>query len=279
VASSPAMRVAVVGHIEWCEFAEVPHVPKPGEIVHAAHTFQEPAGGGAVAAVQLGKLAGSATLFTAFGDDETGHRAHAELSELGVEIEGGFRPETQRRAFVHLDTRGERTITVLGPRLGPRGGDPLAWDLLDQTDAVHVTAGDVEAVRQARRARTLVATPRGLDTLADAHVELDALVSSGRDPGELYKPGDLDPAPRVVVRTLGAAGGEWETESGERGKWGPAPLPGPVRDAYGCGDSFAAGLTYGLGAGWDIEKAVELAARCGATCLTGRGPYGAQLTL
>jgi ribokinase len=273
------MRVAVVGHHEWCEFAEVPHVPHPGEIVHATGTFQEPGGGGAVAAVQLKKLAGAATLFTALGDDEYGHRAHAEITELGVDIEGGYRPETQRRAFVHLDRDGERTITVLGPRLGPSGSDPLAWDKLDDTDAVYLTAGDVEAVRQARRARTLVATPRGLDTLADAHVELDALVSSGRDPGERYRPGDLDPAPRVVVRTAGAAGGEWETESGERGSWGPAPLPGPVRDAYGCGDSFAAGLTYGLGAGWGIERAVELAARCGAACLTGRGPYERQLTL
>jgi len=124
-----------------------------------------------------------------------------------------------------------------------------------------------------------VATPRGLDTLSDAHVELDALVSSGRDPGEVYREGDLDPVPKLVVRTLGATGGEWETASGERGRWDPASLPGPVRDAYGAGDSFAAGLTYGLGAGWEIDKAVELAARCGAACMTGHGPYEGQLTL
>lgn len=273
------MRVAVVGHVEWCEFAEVPHVPQPGEIVHASETFEEPAGGGAVAAVQLRKLAGEATLFTAFGDDETGHRTDAELREHGLRVEGRFYPEPQRRAFVHLDSDGERTITVLGPRLGPRGSADLPWDLLDETDAVYVTAGDLDAVRQARRARTLVATPRGLDTLAEAHVQLDALVSSGRDPGERYSPGDLDPAPKIVVRTLGAAGGEWETASGEQGRWGAAELPGPVRDSYGAGDSFAAGLTYGLGAGWEIAKAVELAARCGAACLTGRGPYEGQLVL
>jgi len=273
------MRVAVVGHMEWCEFAQVPHVPDPGEIVHASRVFQEPGGGGAVAAVQLMKLAGSATLYTAFGDDETGHRSRARLEELGLHVEGGVRPEPQRRGFVHVDERGERTITVLGPRLGPQGADPLAWDGLDDTDSVYLTAGDVEAVRQARRARVLVATPRGLETLSHAHVELDALVSSGRDPGELYERGDLDPVPRIVVRTLGAAGGEWETAAGERGKWGPAPLPGPIRDAYGAGDSFAAGLTYGLGAGWEIDKAVELAARCGAACMTGSGPYEGQLRL
>jgi ribokinase len=273
------MRAAVVGHVEWCEFAEVPHVPHSGEIVHASRIFEEPAGGGAVASVQLRKLAGAAALFTAFGDDETGHRSDAQLREHGVRVEARYRPEPQRRAFIHLDSDGERTITVLGPRLGPRASDDLPWDLLDDTDAVYVTAGDLDAVRQARRARTLVATPRGLDTLAEAHVELDALVSSGRDPGERYIPGDLDPAPKIVVRTLGAAGGEWETASGEHGRWGAAELPGPVRDSYGAGDSFAAGLTYGLGAGWEIAKAVELAARCGAACLTGRGPYEGQLML
>jgi len=273
------MRVGVVGHVEWCEFAEVPHVPRAGEIVHATDTFEEPAGGGAVAAVQLRKLAGDSTFFTAFGDDEVGHRTDAELREHGVRVEGRYRHEPQRRAFVHLDSDGERTISVLGPRLGPSGTDELAWHLLDDTDAVYLTAGDVDAVRQARRARVLVATPRGLDTLAEAHVELDALVSSGRDPGERYSPGDLDPEPSVVVRTLGSAGGEWETASGEHGRWVPSELPGPIRDAYGAGDSFAAGLTYGLGAGWEIAKAVELAARCGAACLTGRGPYAGQLEL
>jgi len=49
-------------------------------------------------------------------------------------------------------------------------------------------------------------------------------------------------------------------------------------DAYGAGDSFAAGLAYALGEGRDIDTALELAARCGAVCMTGRGPYGRQLT-
>jgi ribokinase len=59
----------------------------------------------------------------------------------------------------------------------------------------------------------------------------------------------------------------------------PPILPGPPVDEYGCGDSFAAGLTYGLGAGMAMADALDLAARCGASCLTGRGPYGAQLEL
>jgi ribokinase len=273
------MRVAVVGHVEWIEFAEVPRVPLPGEIVHADRSFQLPAGGGAVAAMQLARLAGEATLYTALGDDRVGHRCETELSELGLRIRAAYRDEEQRRGFVHLDSSGERTITVLGPRLGPAGGDPLPWDELDDTAAVYLTAGDVEAARHARRAGALVATARALAALTEARVELDALVASGNDPGERYVPGDLDPPPRYVVRTEGGDGGEWESSSGESGRWGATPLPGPVKDSYGCGDSFAAGLTYGLGSGLPIGDAVELAARCGAACLTGRGPYEVQLQL
>jgi ribokinase len=61
------------------------------------------------------------------------------------------------------------------------------------------------------------------------------------------------------------------------GPFRPAPLPGPVVDAYGCGDSFAAGLTYALAGGAAIDEAVALGARCGAAVMTGRGPYSAQL--
>ena len=51
-------RVAVVGHVEWIEFARVPHMPTPGEIVHATEWWEDVGGGGSVAAVQLAKLAG-----------------------------------------------------------------------------------------------------------------------------------------------------------------------------------------------------------------------------
>ena len=77
------MQVAVVGHIEWVEFARVDHVPAPGEIVQALETWEEPAGGGAVAAVQLANLGGSCLLFTALADDDLGRRSREELEALG----------------------------------------------------------------------------------------------------------------------------------------------------------------------------------------------------
>src|SRR5689334_10911986 len=85
-----AMKVGVVGHVEYVEFAVVDHVPKPGEIVHADETFSEAAGGGSVAAVQLAKLAGGSLFYTALGDEELGHRAKRELEDLQVDVRCEF---------------------------------------------------------------------------------------------------------------------------------------------------------------------------------------------
>jgi ribokinase len=272
------MRVAVVGHVEWIEFARVPHVPRPGEIVHATEWWEEAGGGGAVSAVQLAKLAGEADFFTALATDELGDRARARLEQLGVRVHAAPRPPPQRRGFVHIDGDGERTITILGERIVPHGDDDLPWERLEGADAVYFTGGDAAALIAARRARRLVATPRAEQTLRAAGVALDALVRSSGDPGERNAGDDLDPPPGLVVSTAGKEGGRWVAADRTSGSWEAALLPGPRRNAYGAGDSFAAGLTYGLGAGMPVADTLALAARCGAHKLTGRAVYENQLT-
>jgi ribokinase len=271
------MRVAVVGHVEWVEFVRVDRVPVAGEIVEAGEPWSQVAGGGAVAAVQLARLAGECLFLTALGDDELGHAAERELLDMGVRVAAAWRSEPQRRAFVMLDANAERTITTIGKRLEPRGDDSLPWDELRDVDAVYLTAGDGGAVQAARAATNLVSTPRAMDGLAAAGVAIDVLVASSADSGERYGAEGLDPPPAVVARTAGAAGGELQWADGRTRRWEAAPLPGPAADAYGSGDSFAAGVTYGLGSGLPPERAVELGARCGAACMTGRGPYEGQL--
>jgi ribokinase len=269
------VRVAVVGHVEWIEFARVPHVPRAGEIVHASETWTGPGGGGGVAVVQLRKLAGDARLYTALGDDEIGRGARRGLEAEGVQVETTFRRFPQRRCFVYIDDDHERTITTIGERLGPDGDDRLDWAWLEDTDAVYFTAGDEAALRKARASRVLVATSRVMDELEHAGVRLDAVVGSGKDEAERYRP--IEPRPSLVVLTDGSEGGTFETAYGERERFEPAPLPGPPVDAYGAGDSFAAGLTFALGVGLVPREAVALAARCGAAAMTGRGPFGGQL--
>jgi len=156
----------------------------------------------------------------------------------------------------------------------------LPWEELARIDAVYFTAGDLAALRAARAARVLVASPRAGEVLGHG-VELDALVLSGEDEIERREAERVGAQARLVVSTEGARGGAYRERGGASGRWDPArpaaTLPGAPADSYGCGDSFAAGLTYALGAGLDVPAALALAARCGAVCLTGRGPYERQL--
>jgi ribokinase len=253
------------------QFARVDRVPTPGEIVQASEAWEEAAGGGGVTVVQLGRAAGTATFYTALGDDQYGRRAYEHLTSLGVRVEAAFRSEPQRRAFTFVDRAGERTITLIGSKARPRRDESLPWSELSGYDAVYFCAGDAEALRAARAARVLVATARELPTLQAGGVVLDALVASARDSSERYAGGELDPPPRLVVRTEGVAGGTYEPGGG---RWRAALPPGPVRDAYGAGDSFAAGLAFALAEGRGRDEAVAVAAQWGAAALTRRGAHG-----
>jgi ribokinase len=174
---------------------------------------------------------------------------------------------------VYVDSDGERTITVIGRKLNPTSDDPIPWAELDETDAVYTTARDPRPIREARRARVLVATARELPTLREAAVELDALVRSGKDPGEHYEPGSLVPEPRIVVTTHGERGGTYARAGGEPKGFPAAPRPGSRVDDYGAGDCFAAGLAYGLARERSIDDALALASACGAAAITGPGVY------
>jgi len=272
------MRLAVVGHIEWIRFARVRHVPSPGGIEHATETWQGAGGGGAVAAVQLAKLGGTCLFLSALGDDPVAGDVRADLLSDHVELHAAERRGPTRTAFTMIDDTGVRTIITIGERLEPHGEDGLPWDQLGGADGVFFTAGDVRALRAARRARVVVATSRVLGVLADGGLQLDAIVGSADDPGERYEAGLVSPEPRLVVRTEGPSGGSWEAADGARGRYAAATPPGPIADMYGAGDSFQAGLTFGLASGLDIDAALALAARCGAFAVTGRGPTGGQLT-
>jgi ribokinase len=258
------MRFAVVGHTEWVQFARVGHVPRAGEIVHATDVWEEAAGGGPVTAVQLARLGAEVAFTTALGRDELGRRAEEQLRRQGVRPVVQWRTEPTRRAFTYVDDAGERTITVLGDKLLPAAPLDLAG-----RDACLFVSGEVDALRAARAAPFLAAVGREARTLRAAGVPLDLLIASASDPGEDVEGIEAE----LVVLTDGADGG---SANGRR--YEAAPLPGPVADAYGCGDSFGAALAFALVRGDDLDAALAGAARAGAAVLTGRGPYPAQPT-
>lgn len=266
------MNVAVIGHIEWGRFVHVDHVPTSGEIIHAEDEWEEVAGGGSVAAMQLAKLNGNCLFLTAIGNDEWGTRAVLQLQRNGVEVFASVHNDQPTKSiFVDVDSHDERTITVVGG-LKPSGlNASLPWDKLTSMDAIYFVSGDETALKLARQAKTLISTARILPLLQSAAIRLDALVTSSKDGGEAYNPGDLMPVPGLVVTTKGIEGGV--VGNGQTYKSEIVSEDEQV-DTYGCGDSFAAGLTFGLGQGLELEEALKIAAHSGAMAVRRRGAFG-----
>jgi ribokinase len=260
-------RTAVVGHVEWVDFIRVERLPHQGEVLHAAGAFSRAAGGGGVVAAVLADLGAEVEFFTALGRDPHGEAAAAQLAERGVRMHVAWRSEPTRRALTLLEAHGERSIVTIGERLQPLGSDALEWGRLRGVDGVYFTAGDEGALSWAREARAVVASPRGRSVLQAS--EIEALVFSARDRDEREWAERVAERARLLVETNGANGGRWWGESS--GTW-EAAAPGGARcDSYGCGDSFAAGFTFGLASGASVAEAAALGARCGARALTRPG--------
>jgi len=262
-------RIGVVGHVEWVDFVPVERFPVSGEVVHTTGAFARAAGGGGVVAGVLAELGAEVEFFCALGRDGAGEAAAAQLAAIGVRAHIAWRDEPTRRAVTLLEPGGERTIVTLGERLEPFGSDLLEWERLRGIDGVYFTAGDREALELARAARVLVASPRGRTALIGDRTSIDAIVFSSHDRDEGAWAARAAGRARLLVATEGADGGRWWGES--EGRWAAVELPGPPRDAFGCGDAFAAGFTFALGSGASVGEAAAFGASCGARWLTRPG--------
>jgi ribokinase len=201
------------------------------------------------------------SFFTAAGDDVP---LVADMEALGVRTHAAARSVPHTRALVMRDPTGERTICVIGANLHPTADDPLPWRYLASCDGVYYTGDDPRTLQLAREARVLVVTARRFESLVASGVEADVLLASGRDRGEQFDLNRLAAQPRHVVVTRGVDGGTG---------YAPVAPPGPVVDAYGAGDTFAAGLVVALAGGERLEDALAFAAARAAEAVTWRGAY------
>ncbi len=267
----PKLKLAVIGHVEWVSFLALERLPQAGLISHAKAYMDEPAGGGAVAAVQLSRLIKQPVhFFTSLGKDWIGEQSLKRLEALGVQVSASLQDKPTRRGVSLVDSKGERAITIMGERLNPRAEDKLPWDELVNYDGVFITAADTNAIKNCRKAKILVATPRvGIQAIKEADVKLDALIGSGLDPDENMDTEQIKEISKLRISTKGSLGGTiWPG-----GDYKAVKVTKRLIDSYGCGDSFAAAVMAGLASGWTNEKAISLGAHVGAACATHFGPF------
>ena len=272
IVSLPKLKLAVIGHVEWVTFLKVDQLPLAGQISHAKDSFEEAAGGAAVAAVQMARLInGPVDLITSLGKDTYGEKCYERLTKLGLNLKVAWREKPTRKGISLISKDGEREITVIGERLQPIASDDLPWSNLKNYDGIFITATDEEGIRLASKAKFVAATPRtGKTTLRNSKVKLNALIGSRLDPGERINYEELIPNPDIYIATEGRSGG---IVYPKRNKYKSIKPSSQEIDSYGCGDCFAGAVTTALSAKVTLEKAINIGAYCGAECSTHYGPY------
>ncbi len=265
------LKFAVIGHIEWINFLKVDLLPEPGIITHAKTSLELPAGGGALIAKTLYELSNNEIhFFTSLGRDYYGEKSFDFFKKIGINLHVAWRSETTRKGFSLIDKKGERSITIIGKRLAPSFNDDLDWEILRDMDGIFITAGDNNLFKKAREANILCTTPRvGIDLINQSKVNLDAIIGSNLDPDESFLLSDLNEKHRYIIKTEGEKGGICIPG----GKFNAINNDSQKIDSYGCGDSFAAGILYGLTESWPIEKALKLGTVLGRNCIEHFGPY------
>ena len=265
------LNFAVVGHVEWVNFLKVDQLPKPGVISHSKKSLGYPAGGGSIIAKTLSDLTlNQVHFFTALGNDDYGDKCFEFLSGMGIKLHVAWLDKPTRKGFSLIDSQGERAITVIGERLAPNYKDCLDWSILKNMDGIFITASDSKIFKMARSASILCTTPRvGMNTINESNVLVDGLIGSNLDPDEIFSFSELCVKPKYTIKTEGEKGGIIFPG----GRYDAIKNNNPKVDSYGCGDSFAAGILYGLASKWNIDKTVNLAKVLGRNTSQFFGPY------
>jgi len=225
------------------------------------------------------------------GDDVFGEFLLGLLAERGVDsravIPDGSMPTSSTVALV--DARGERTFLHLPGANGALRAEELDPELVFAGRALHVAGALVMPMLDGEPTAEILASARergivtSLDTVWDGSGRW-ARVLPALPHLDLFTAG-LSEAQAISGEQEPAAAADWLRGRGVRRvalKLGPKGsyvaddlvaehVPAPrveAVDGTGAGDAFAAGLLYGLLAGWPLARSARLANAAGALATT-----------
>ena len=211
-----------------------------------------------------------------FGTDAAGDSGVRPLVDEGVDVSLAERVPgaTTQIAFIVIDVAtGEPTVIwKRDPRLS-YSAEEAPLQIVQRASVLHCTPHDTQAciaiATEAKRSRTIVSID--LDNIFPGVEELlpmvDVLITSAELPGRMLGIEDTQGALIAMHQKYGSAVvGVTLGETGSLvycgGKFVRTPgfhVPGGCKDTTGAGDSFRAGLLYGLVRGESIEESARIA--------------------
>ena len=275
---------------------QVPHLPKPDEIVYPNSIEQYPGGSTANIAVGLSRLGETVSFFGKAGDDANGKVIVDSFHDDGVDtaslkIEPG---NASGGAFIAVDSDGERVIYSLGGNTLYERWDEIDPATFDGVEGLYIgETFDEVGVEAAKLAHKYGATVffgpggimcgYGLEYLGVVLAETDyllvnlpeALTLSGCDTKEKAIETLLNAGAKNLVLTEGKNGAGCYSKNGAC--HAPA-FPVKAVDTTGAGDTFTAGFLHAMSLGWETEQALRFAAACAATAVQAVGARSSMPT-
>jgi sugar/nucleoside kinase (ribokinase family) len=254
----------------------VPEYPPFDSKIELIDYLQAPGGEIATAMVGLRRL-GLRTLYAGrFGDDAAGTFGIESLKTEGVDTEFAevIAGALTQIAFIVIDERsGERTVIWKRDAKLAYSSDEAPLSIVDNARILHITPHDAQActalAKRAREVGTVVSIDldNKFPDLEDLLPLVDVLVTSAEWPSRMFGIDDKREDFRALRNKYGAA--VVGITLGENGslllcedtfiETPGFPVPGGCKDTTGAGDSFRAGLLYGLATGASIEESARMA--------------------
>jgi sugar/nucleoside kinase (ribokinase family) len=262
--------------VAWNLVVQVPRLPTDLTSLPADGHRWGVGGTGAGKALHLAALGVRTRLHALLGEDESGAKIEAVLTDAGVDLTAWPDPAGTESHLNLLDRHGDRLSIFLDRSSADPGvsGEELL-DFAAGSDLVFVSLTEYS-----RRVLPLLAGA-GVPVWVDLHdwdggggdfhrpfVEHGdyVFVSDVRldDPLELAT--RLAATRRLVVVTHGARGATAFFPDRE-----PLFVPpydaGPVADTNGAGDAFSVGVAYGVARGWDLPRSLHAGAVLSGGCV------------
>ena len=254
----------------------VPHYPQFDSKVELEDYSQLAGGEIATAMAGLQRLGLKTCYVGRFGMDAAGDFGIRSLRDEGVDVTLAERVPgaTTQIAFIVIDiATGERTVIWKRDARLSYGEDEVPLEIARNSSVLHCTPHDTQAcialAREARKAGTVVSID--LDNLFPGVEELlplvDVLITSAELPGRMLGISDKEEAIRAMHAKYGSAvlgitlgeEGSLLYCGGEFIRTGGFAVPGGCKDTTGAGDSFRAGLLYGLARGESVKESARMA--------------------